>query len=214
MTINRKHKLRAGHLSRSFRKLKRNQDGSPAIETAFVLPVLLFTIIGTFEMGTVMLSQTMMEGAISEASRAGMTGYVAEGKTREEYINDLLKERTFGMIEVDNLTIEEKVYSSFSDIDLPEPYNDLDLDGEYTFGEDTYLDMNCNDKWDNDIGTNGLGGPGDVVVYTVVYDSNFMTGFFSKKMGDEEGKIRMEASTAIRNEPYGASTVCDVEEKV
>ncbi len=185
------------------RRLKKNDAGAALVETAFVLPVIALAAIGTLEVGMTMLSTTMLEGAISEASRAGMTGYATANKTREEYINDLLKEKTFGMINLNNLVIRQKVYEGFGDVGVPEPYTDVNGDGVYSLGVDSFTDMNCNNQWDAEVGTDGVGGPGQVVLYEVVYDANFMTGFFSHAIGDDDGKIKLTASTVIQNEPYG-----------
>lgn len=185
-------------------RLRANSAGAALVELAFVLPVISLATIGTLEVGMTMLSTTMLEGAISEASRTGMTGYTAKGLTREAYINDLLKKRTFGMINLKNLVITQKVYDNFGSVGLPEPFTDTNGDGIYTQGVDSYTDMNCNNQWDAEVGTSGVGGPGQVVLYQVVYDANFMTGFFSRMIGDADGKIRLTASTVIQNEPYGS----------
>ncbi len=194
----------SGNFIRNFlRRLVKDQAGSPLVELAFVLPVISLATIGTLEVATTMLSVTMLEGAISEASRAGMTGYSADGKTREQYINDLLKDKTFGLIDLDNLVIRQRVFDNFSDVGISEPYADNNNDGIYTAGTDSYTDMNCNDSWDAEVGSDGVGNPGDVVQYQVTYDANFMTGYFSRMIGDEDGKIKLSASTVIQNEPYG-----------
>jgi len=188
------------------KRLRRNQTGSTLVEMAFVLPVISLATIGTLEVGVTLLSITMLEGAISEASRAGMTGYAADGLTREEYINDLLEEKTFGMIDLDNLVIRQRVYEDFANVGLPglpEPYTDINGDDAYTPGVDEYTDMNCNDQWDSEVETPGVGGPGQIVLYEAIYDANFMTGFFSRAVGDDDGKIKLTASTVIQNEPYG-----------
>lgn len=201
-------------MKRFFKRLKKHEKGAVLIETAFVLPVIALASIGTLEVGMTMASTTMLEGAISEASRSGMTGYTATNKTREDYINDLLKDRTYGMINLDNLVIRQKVYEGFGSVKLPEPFTDSNDDGVYSLGVDSYTDMNCNDQWDADVGRDGVGGPGQVVLYEVVYDANFMTGFFSKMIGDEDGKIRLTASTVIQNEPYGSpSANCEAKIK-
>ncbi|WP_138379280.1 TadE/TadG family type IV pilus assembly protein [Luteithermobacter gelatinilyticus] len=197
------------------RSLWRHERGSALIEAAFVLPIVTVLTIGTFEIGAVMLSNTLIEGAIADAARMGMTGYTSSGMTREEYITQLLKDQTFGMIDLDNLTITNKVYDSFSDIAEPEPYTDVDQDGSYTNGVDSYTDLNCNNTWDADVGEDGVGGPGAVVVYTATYDASFITGFFAKTLADKDGKIRLVSSTAVKNEPYGtASSSCTPEIKV
>ncbi|VAX07411.1 hypothetical protein MNBD_ALPHA03-1510 [hydrothermal vent metagenome] len=198
-----KKNIRKTPLKKFFKRLRRNQTGSTLVEMAFVLPVISLATIGTLEVGVTMLSVTMLEGAISEASRAGMTGYTANGQTREDYINDLLADRTFGMIDLSNLVIRQRIYEDFADVGIPEPYTDVNGDNAYSAGVDNYTDMNCNDQWDSEVGTDGVGGPGQIVLYEAIYDANFMTGFFSKMMGDDDGKIKLTASTVIQNEPYG-----------
>ncbi|PCJ34719.1 MAG: hypothetical protein COA93_04370 [Alphaproteobacteria bacterium] len=198
-----KKNIRKTPLKKFFKRLRRNQTGSTLVEMAFVLPVISLATIGTLEVGVTMLSVTMLEGAISEASRAGMTGYAVDGKTREEYINDLLADRTFGMIDLTNLVINQRVYEDFADVGIPEPYTDVNGDNVYSAGVDSYTDMNCNDQWDSEVGTDGVGGPGQIVLYEAIYDANLMTGFFSRMVGDEDGKIKLTASTVIQNEPYG-----------
>ena len=187
-------------------RLGRDEHGAALIEAGFVLPTLLLMIIGTLEIGGIMLSNTLLEGAIADASRQGITGYTVEGKTREEYITQVLEDSTFGFIKLDNLVITNKVYDSFTEIATAEPYTDVDESGDYTNGVDSWTDLNCNNQWDADIGESGVGGPGAVVVYTAEYDANFLTGFFAQAIGDEDGKIRIEASTAVKNEPYGSPT--------
>ncbi|MBL4800665.1 MAG: pilus assembly protein [Emcibacter sp.] len=209
-----KYKFKKGQVKSFLKRLHINQAGVAFIEFAFVMPIITLITVGTLEIGMTMISTILLEGAISEASRSGMTGYVADGKTREEYINDLLVEKTFGMIDLSNLVVHQKVYEDFGDVGLPEPFTDTDADGSYTPGIDSYADMNCNDQWDSEVGTDGIGGPGEVVLYEATYDANFMTGFFSKMISDEDGKIRLTASTVIQNEPYGTPAPgCVVEEK-
>ncbi len=198
-----KDKIKINRMRKIFQRLVGDNAGSVLLELIFVLPVIALATIGTLEIGMTMLSSTLLEGAISEASRAGMTGYTANGLTRATYINDLLKKETFGMINLKNLVITQKVYDSFGNVGLAEPYTDVNGDGVYTPGVDSYTDLNCNNKWDAEVGTAGLGGPSQVVLYKVVYDANFMTGFFSRMIGDGSGKIRLTASTVIQNEPYG-----------
>ena len=48
-------------------------------------------------------------------------------------------------------------------------------------------------------GTAGLGGPGDVVVYTVSYPWTIMTPIVSAVIGNT---ITLSSSTVVRNEPY------------
>ncbi len=51
------------------------------------------------------------------------------------------------------------------------------------------------------MGEAGLGGPGELVLYTVAVDWSMLTPVVAPLVG-EDGKIRVEASVAVRNEPY------------
>ena len=198
-----KKKNEKSRIRQFLKRLRKNQTGVAFVEFSLVLPIMTLVTVGTLEVGMTMLSTVLLEGAISEASRTGMTGYVANGSSREEYINNLLKDRTFGIIDLENLHVKQKVYDIFGDVGLPEPYVDTNSDGSYTAGTDSYTDLNCNKKWDKDMGASGVGGPGEVVLYEAVYDSHFMTVYFSKIIGDKDRKIRLTASTVIQNEPFG-----------
>ncbi|WP_417319789.1 TadE/TadG family type IV pilus assembly protein [Emcibacter sp.] len=212
--MKKKNVAKQGRFRGLFGRLGRDEKGSALMEAAFVLPTITLLTLGTLEVGAVMLSTTLIEGAIADASRTGITGYTVDGMTREEYITKVLEDSTYGFISLENLVITNQVYDTFADIARAEPYNDLDEDGDYTNGVDSFTDLNCNNQWDADIGQSGVGGPGAVVVYTAEYDANFMTGFFSKAIGDEDGKIRLVASTAVKNEPYGSPTAdCDPQVK-
>jgi hypothetical protein len=51
------------------------------------------------------------------------------------------------------------------------------------------------------MGVAGLGGSGDIVLYTVTYDWTTWTHLVDPLFG-KDGKITLTASTAVRNEPY------------
>ena len=95
-------------------------------------------------------------------------------------------------------SIETLVYANFEDIDQPEPYHDINLNGEYDGGE-PFTDVNGNGQWDSDMGLAGLGGPGDVVVYRVTYPWAILTPIVQTVAGET---ITHQASIAVRNEPY------------
>jgi hypothetical protein len=51
------------------------------------------------------------------------------------------------------------------------------------------------------MGLAGLGGPGDVVLYTISVNWNMLTPLIGKLMTDD-GKFELESSIEVRNEPY------------
>ena len=49
-------------------KIRRNEDGSMVIETAFVAPILLVMALGGFEVSTIVARQTELQSAAAEAA--------------------------------------------------------------------------------------------------------------------------------------------------
>ena len=192
-----------GKVRRQVRRLARCTRAAAAIELAFAAPVLFVAIAGVFEMAMVMFVVTLMEGGLREAARFGITGNIPEGVTREQRILGLIEENTIGLINSANIDIDYKIYPSFGDVGKPEPYTDSNpANGSYDPGE-AFVDVNGNGQWDSDMGLAGLGGPGDVVLYTVTADWSLLTPLIAPLMG-EGGIMQLEASVAVRNEPFPA----------
>lgn len=181
------------------KRLRRNADGATAVEFGFIAPALMVVAWATIELGMVLLANTLLEGSVREAARAGLTGYTPAGVNRQDFITGIVKDHTIGLIDMNKLTIETKVYSNFADIGKPEPFTDTNGNGTRDSGE-AFVDINGNGQWDADMGVAGLGGPGDIVVYTLTYDWKLFAGYGQKIFGTSSFPLR--ASVAIRNEPY------------
>lgn len=192
---------RLRRLPADFRRAVACARGVAALEFAFAAPVVLLGIFGALEFAMVMLVTTLMEGGLREASRFGTTGNVPAGSTREEYILQLIRSSTSGLVDMSTINVSYKVYPSFGDVGKPEPYTDSNpANGTYDAGE-AYTDINGNGQWDADMGMAGLGGPGDVVLYIVEYDWEILTPIVSHILG-EDGVMKLQSSVAVRNEPY------------
>ena len=171
------------------RKLRRNNDGATAVEFGFISPIFFVVVWATIELGMVLFVSSSLEGAVREAARAGLTGYTPNGMDRETYIRGIVERFTFGMIDMEKLKIETLVYTNFGDVGKPEPKT-----------ENGFVDVNGNGKWDEDMGVAGLGGPGDIVLYTLEYDWYFLRGY-GESIFNKPG-IKLKTSVAIKNEPY------------
>ncbi len=121
--------------------------------------------------------------------------------TREERILQILGEHTIGLVDIAQATVTYKVYPSFDDIGKPEPFTDsAPANGSYDAGEE-FQDINGNGQWDSDMGAAGLGGPGDIVLYTIEFEWELMTPLVAPLMGNA-GKLAMKSSVAVKNEPF------------
>ena len=180
--------------------LKACERGAALVEFAFALPIVILVLAGTFDLGMVMFADILLEGAVRDTSRLGITGYAPSGESRDDMILAALQSDTLGLIDTSRATITHKVYDSFADVGQPEPYTDENDNGQYDEGED-YDDVNGNGQWDADMGVAGLGGSGDIVLYTVSYDWTTWTHLIDPLFGSD-GAITLTASTVVRNEPY------------
>lgn len=182
-------------------RLLRRQDGSAAIEFAFIMPTVLILLMGMLEIAMILLVSVLLDAGVRQASRFGITGYAVGGQSREDQILAIIEETTIGLVEMDEVTIDVLVYPSFTDVGQPEPYtDDSPANGQYDEGEE-FTDINGNGSWDEDMGTSGAGGPGEVVVYSVRYDWPLLSGYMFDIIGTG-GTVPLGASIAVRNEPF------------
>lgn len=182
-------------------RLLRSDGGNSATEMAVTLPVLLLLLMVIIEAMSTVWINSAMESGLRAASRLGLTGWAPEGKDRRQAILDILDRRTLGLVNARTATVETKVYGDFQQIGMPEPFDDTgSVNGIWDPGED-FVDVNGNGTWDADMGRDGLGGPGEVVVYTVSYRSPFLTPLQRWIGGD--GWTLLRASAVVRNEPWG-----------
>ncbi len=185
--------------------LWRDREGATIIEFAIIVPVLLLFVIGILEVAMILLVSSLLEGSVREAARYGITGYVHEGNDRITTIRSIVRQHTIGLVDMDKVRIDTLTYQSFTAIGKPEPFTDTNGNGQRDAGE-PFNDVNGNGKWDADMGAAGLGGPGDIVVYTITYDWSMLTGYMDHLLGSA-GLIRLRASYAVRNEPWDIGIV-------
>ncbi len=168
---------------RHFRALLKSRAGISTVEFAIILPALLTLICGSIELGRI--STASLETA--EAQRTTVM---------EESIEQAM--RFFPLAAGAHVGVETTVYSDFSSAH-PETYDDANENGQFDLGEN-FVDRNANGKWDAASPIAGtLGGPGDVVSYTVHFPKRILFGFLGMNwlMGD---RITLNATTVVRNE--------------
>ena len=194
-------------MKRLYRHLKRlhgNEDGSPAVEFAFIAPLLALMVIGTIELGMILFATILMESGLRDAARYGITGNEVAGMSRLERIVEIVADRTIGLIDMEVADVQVLVYPGFNRIGDGEDYVDGNDNGAYDAGE-TFTDENGNGLWDEDIGVAGAGDTGDVVIYRMTYDWNLLTPLAGTVIGSG-GIFQLKASIAVRNEPWETET--------
>ncbi|MBL4906624.1 MAG: pilus assembly protein [Sneathiella sp.] len=182
----------------TFRRFRKDKEGSTAVELALIFPVLALVLFGIMDLSFAMFVNTVVEGGLKDASRVGFTGRDTGGVSREQTIANIVNDSSLGMVDVQSGDISALVYDSFEDIGMPEPYTDENGDGAYTDGE-PFTDVNGDGSWSNDMGEAGLGGPGEIVLYTLTYNWNLLSGQILPVLN---GVIPMSATMVVRNEPF------------
>ncbi|MGF1475105.1 MAG: TadE/TadG family type IV pilus assembly protein [Geminicoccaceae bacterium] len=181
-----------------FAKFRRAPEGATAGEFALVLPVFLLLLAAVLEFSMIVLTQSLLDGGVREASRFATTGNGGTATIAE--VRDIVSENTYGLIETSKIEVETYVFDSFSNITQREPFEDADGNGAYDAGE-SFTDLNGNGSWDDTTGTPGLGTAEDIVLYDVRHDYEILIPLF-EPFFPPDGKLLLNATIAIRNEPF------------
>jgi Flp pilus assembly pilin Flp len=178
----------------------REERGAALVEFAFAGPIVIMSLMAVIEVALVIFLNMMVESGVREAARFGLTGGEETGYTREEYIVEIVNQRTMGLLEITEDNISVKVYDSFEDIQDAEPYTDANINGQHDAGE-SYTDSNGNGAYDGDPGIPGAGGSGDIVLYQITAEWSIFTALLADVLGDN-GLFTITASMVVRNEPW------------
>lgn len=174
------------------------QAGGAIVEFALVIPLFLALVGGILEFSGIMVAQTLLEGGIREASRFGILGSAPTNSTREAALIEIIDKNSFGIIDAGDIRFETLAYGSFGAVGQPEPFEDLNGNGEFD-EDDPFVDVNGNGERDDDQGRADAGGADEVVVYRLSYDWDIIIPLFRPIFGDT---VALNAAIAVRNEPF------------
>ncbi|MEG3169774.1 TadE family protein [Sphingomonas sp. LB3N6] len=187
---------------RAFATLRADVRGVTIVEFAIILPAMLSLICGAIEFGHMMFARVVLEGAVTEAARAATATLETKESERTAIMRASIAKSMgeFGTAPGRSIDISTTVYRDFSTA-FPETFTDANGNKQYDKGE-PYVDRNKNGMWDNatPVAGNTLGGPGDVVSYTVKFPKRVLFGFVGSVIGYGSGVIPLSASTVVRNE--------------
>ncbi len=193
-------------LSHRIKALRRNQNGVAAIEFAFVMPPFILMFLGAFDVGYSMYFRGVLDGAIQETARSSAlesgvvvtddkSGYEEQDERLEKKLKDLA-------VDID-VTFDRKSYFSFKDVERAEKFTESNGNGVCDNNEQ-YEDENSNEDWDEDVGKEGVGGPKDVVLYTVTVKYKRIFPLWAFIGQSQENTF--SSSTVLKNQPYDSQT--------
>lgn len=181
--------------------LARDRAGAALVEFALILPALLLTLLGLFDLAHNMYTSQILNGAIQQTARNS----TIEGAGDNEAALDAAVTRAVqGISPAATVRFARAAYRDFGDIARPEDWTDLDGNGRCNSGE-PYEDANANGNWDRDPGKTGFGGARDAVLYTVTIDYPRLFPIARLIPGQNE-RMQMQTITVLRNQPYGTAT--------
>jgi Flp pilus assembly protein TadG len=175
----------------------RDQTGVAAIEMAFVLPPFMLMFLGAFDVGYSIYYRAILDGAIQEAARISA---LETGPVKLANIDASVTKKLRDLSVTSVVAFNRKSYFSFNDVKRAEKFSDGNANGVCDNNEQ-FEDENNNSGWDIDVGASGVGGPKDIVMYTVTvtYDRIFPLWAF---VGQSQ-KNTFSATTVLKNQPYG-----------
>ena len=207
--------------------LWRRKDGASAVEFALIAPALIVLLFGIFEFSLLLLAHVTLESSIRQAAREGMTGYNQDCR-RFERILATLQDGTVGLLDIEASDIELLQYTSFEQVGTGDSFTDVDGDGAYDPAVDVFDpgtdDTDGDGIFDADHGVSVIlpgsppslnDGPLQIILYRVHAEYEPMTPlFFIDLLGglvgadllNADGKIDLEASMPVRNEPWTAGS--------
>lgn len=100
----------ANHRFRFFKQFISNATGITTVEMALIAPFLFLLSIGTIEIGMVIFTNVVVEGATTTAARTAKTGAQVGKVSREEYIRSEVLRRSAGLLDIDKLSFSMNVY--------------------------------------------------------------------------------------------------------
>jgi Flp pilus assembly protein TadG len=167
----------------SVRRLVRREDGSVAIEFAFVAMPFFALLVATIETSLIFFAGQTLETATADAARLIMTQQAQSQGFDYNAFKQQICTRIHGLFDCTNgIKLDVNTASAFSAANTTNP---LDANGNLTISN-----------------TYNPGGPGDIVVVRVVYQWPVWAQFFGINLINASGNTKLLMSTAVfRNEP-------------
>ncbi|GMM94190.1 TadE/TadG family type IV pilus assembly protein [Qipengyuania sp. MTN3-11] len=198
---------------RFIRKLAVEETGAAIPEFGFVLLPLLLFLMGGLDLGYQAYLRSVVQGALNDIARTGsLEGPTIDcpGAQLEDRVRCAIEARSNIIARNATYTISMTNFFDYSTIGRSERLvTDHNGNGAYNAG-DCFVDLNENGSFDASAGRTGIGGADDVVFYRVTVSMPRM--FPIHKLINTTPNYRIEATTAVRNQPYASQrqppTIC------
>jgi len=187
-------------MDRFLGRLASNRQGATIVEFALILPPLLLTLMGLFDMAHNMYTAQILNGAVQEAARdSTIQGTKSDRQALDRTVTKAVQAIAPGA----KVTFSRSYFQNFSNVGRPEDWSDLNNNGRCDNGE-PFEDVNGNGKWDKKPGLGGIGAARDAVLYQVwiKYPRLFPVAAL---IPGQSKTMDMTTVTVLRNQPYSSS---------
>ncbi len=169
-----------------WKNFSKDRRGATAVEFAMIAGPFLFLIFGLVEVCMIFIMSSLIEHAVSEASRPLRTGEAQNAAITVEQFRQNVCLEFYEILDCgERLSIDVRTIDRFSDSPAGLP---LDEDGNVD---------------DEDFGFDP-GGANDIVTVRVFYAWDLITPFISQPLQNMSGNRHLLSATAVfRNEPFG-----------
>lgn len=178
-------------------RLRADRRGAAAVEFAIIAPTLMVVMTGLGDFAHASYVKSVLQGAVHKAARDGT---LETASTNLGAIDQKVRNLVYPTINNATFSFERTAYSTFSNVGRPEPFTDSNGNGVRNAGE-CYQDYNNNNGWDADMGRSGGGGARDIVLYTVKVTYPRIMPIYGLLGWSQYNTV--EATTALKNQPYG-----------
>jgi Flp pilus assembly protein TadG len=174
-------------LERRWQRYADDRRGATAVEFALIAAPFFFLIFGLLEICLIFIMSTVMEHAVSEASRPLRTGEAqGDGMTQLQFRTSVCFE-LLDMLDCDGrLHIDVRTIENFASAPGGAP-----LDGDGNFDDEEFI-------FDP-------GNASEIVAVRVFYEWDLITPYLSAPLRNMNGnKHLLQATAVFRNEPFGS----------
>jgi Flp pilus assembly protein TadG len=167
-----------------FLRFARDRRGSAAVEFAIVALPFLALLGAIFESAIVFLAGQVLDTAVTDAARLIRTGQAqAAGYNSTSFATQVCN-RLYVLFDCSGLSIDSKVYSSFSSITTTAP-----IDSNKNFSTSGFVFQ--------------MGGSSEIVVVRVFYQFPVNFNYLGLNLANlANGKRLLSGTAAFRNEPF------------
>jgi Flp pilus assembly protein TadG len=174
-----------------------DESGATLMEFGLIAPTFMVMLMGVFDVGMGIYMQSVLDGAVQKAARESA---LESGPTELANIDTDVENTVQSILSTATVTRERKSYFQYADVTRSEVFDDNNNNGVCDNNE-PFEDENDNEEWDADVGEDGIGGPKDIVLYTVTvaYERIFP---LDALIGGK-GVTTLNSTTVLKNQPYG-----------